>query len=64
MPSILNKYQTLLNILKDYLHQITIAKDGTDYFGGRVESITYEKDEEEAKFRANINLTVTIFEAA
>jgi len=40
------------------------AKDGTDYFGGRVESISYEKDEEEAKFRANINLTVTIFEAA
>ena len=40
------------------------AKDGTDYFGGRVESISYEKDEEEAKFRANINLTVTIFEAS
>ena len=40
------------------------ARDNTNYFGGRVESITYEKDEEEAKFRANINLTVTIFEAA
>ena len=39
------------------------AKDGSDYFGGRVESITYEKLEEESKFRANINLTVSIFEA-
>jgi len=39
------------------------ARDGDDYFGGRVESITYEKLEEESKFRANINLTVSIFEA-
>ena len=39
------------------------ARDGSDYFGGRVESITYEKLEEESKFRANINLTVSIFEA-
>ena len=39
------------------------AKDGSDYFGGRVESITYEKLEEESKFRANINLTESIFEA-
>jgi hypothetical protein len=39
------------------------ARDGDDYFGGRVESITYEKLEEESKFRANINLTLTIFEA-
>ena len=40
------------------------SRDGTDYFGGRVELITYEKLEEESKFRANINLTVTIFEAS
>ena len=39
------------------------AKDGSDYFGGRVESVTYEKLEEGSKFRANINLTVSIFEA-
>tara|TARA_R100001082_G_scaffold4772_2_gene3423 strand:+ start:3140 stop:3559 length:420 start_codon:yes stop_codon:yes gene_type:complete len=39
------------------------AKDGTDYFGGQVQSIEYEKDEEDNKIRAIITLTVQTFEA-
>lgn len=36
--------------------------DGTDYFGGRVETITYEKLEDESKFIANITLTLKVLE--
>ena len=39
------------------------ARDGDDYFGGQVESVEYEKDEEEAKMRAILTLTVKTFEA-
>tara|TARA_R110000787_G_scaffold13492_3_gene42425 strand:+ start:195 stop:617 length:423 start_codon:yes stop_codon:yes gene_type:complete len=37
--------------------------DGTDYYGARVNSITYEKDEEEPKMRAIIALTLISLEA-
>tara|TARA_R100000329_G_C7618077_1_gene219588 strand:+ start:4795 stop:5214 length:420 start_codon:yes stop_codon:yes gene_type:complete len=39
------------------------AKDGDDYFGGEVESIEYQKDEDEGKMRAVITLNVQTFEA-
>ena len=39
------------------------ARDGDDYFGGQVESVEYEKDEEEANMRAILTLTVKTFEA-
>ena len=39
------------------------ARDGDDYFGGQVDSIEYQKDEEEGKMRALITLTVQTFEA-
>ena len=37
--------------------------DGTDYYGARVTSITYEKDEEEPKMRAIVVLTLISLEA-
>ena len=39
------------------------ARDNNDYFGGQVDSIEYQKDEEEGKMRALITLTVQTFEA-
>ena len=39
------------------------ARDNNDYFGGQVDSIEYQKDEEEGKIRALITLTVQTFEA-
>tara|TARA_R100001510_G_C7649886_1_gene207368 strand:+ start:1012 stop:1431 length:420 start_codon:yes stop_codon:yes gene_type:complete len=39
------------------------AKDGNDYFGGEIESIEYQKDEDEGKMRAVITLNVQTFEA-